>query len=124
MVLHLGEQDDVAFLQVRVAPGVGDEVDAVGGAGGENDLARLGGIDEFSGAFAGLLVGIGGAHRERVDAAVDVGVVVPVVVRERVDDALGLLGRGGVVEVDERLPVDLLVEDREIGAEVFPGGVH
>ena len=59
-----------------------------------------------------------------MDAAVNIGVIALIIIHERVDDALRFLRRGGVVEVDERLPVDLLVEDREIGAEVGPGFVH
>ena len=124
VVLHLGKQDDVALLEVFVAPRIGDEVDAVGRAGGEDNLARLGGVEEFRGAFTGGFVAEGGAHRERVDATVDVGVVLPVIVRERVDDALRFLRRGGVVEIDERVPVDLLAKDGEISADVFPSFVH
>src|SRR5690606_3914270 len=34
----------------------------------------------------------------------------------RLDDRAGLLGRGGTVEIDERLAVDLAGEDRELAA--------
>ena len=47
-------------------------------------------------------------------AAMNVGVVVLVVARDRVDHRLRLLRRGGVVEVDQRLAVNLLLENREI----------
>ena len=41
---------------------------------------------------------------------------------QRVDDGARLLCGGAVVEIDEGLTVDLLVQNREVGADVFPGG--
>src|SRR5690606_12402489 len=86
-----------------------------------NDFGRVGGVDEFRDTGAGAFVGVGGAHRERVKAAVDVAVVAFVEARERVDDDAGFLGGGGVVEVDERFAVDLLVKGGEVDADVGPG---
>ena len=79
MVLHLGGEDDIAGLEMGVAPAAGDEVDALGGAAGEDDLGGIGGVDEFRDAGAGALVGVGRAHGERVEAAMDVAVVALVV---------------------------------------------
>jgi hypothetical protein len=89
VVLELGREHDVAGLEVGVAPAAGDEVDALGGAAREDDLGGIGGVDELRDAGAGALVGIGRAHRERVQAAVDVAVVALVVVHERVDHGAG-----------------------------------
>src|SRR6476646_4599355 len=47
-------------------------------------------------------------------------VVVFVIVSQRFDDGAGLLGCGGVIEINQRMPVDLLVEDREILPEALP----
>ena len=66
------------------------------------------------------LVGGGGAVAQFVDAAMDVAVVVLVVMRDGVDDRPGPLAAGRAVEVDERLAVDLLVEDGKIAAERGP----
>ena len=57
----------------------------------------------------------GGPHTQRVYAAVNVGVVALVVIAEGVEDGLRLVRGGGVVEVDQRVPVDLLVQRREVG---------
>jgi len=58
---------------------------------------------------------------EGVDAAMDVGVVVAVVVVERREHRLRLLrGRRGI-EVDDALAADLAREDREVGAHVECG---
>ena len=59
------------------------------------------------------------ALAQLVHAAVDVGVVVLVVARHGVDHRAGLLGGGGVVEVDERPAVDPLGQDREVRAQAF-----
>ena len=79
VVLHLGEQDHVAGLDVLRAPGLRDEVDALGGAAREDDFVGAAGVDEFRGARAGGFEGGGGAVAQLVDAAMDVGVVVLVV---------------------------------------------
>ena len=60
--------------------------------------------------LAGVLVLRRGAVAQLVQTAVDVAVVVLVEMGERVDDPPRLLGGRGVVEIDEGLPVDLLVE--------------
>src|SRR5581483_3772859 len=51
-----------------------------------------------------------------VHAAVNVGVFGRVIVHDRIDDGLWLLRRGRIIEIDERLPVDLALENRKIGA--------
>ena len=49
-----------------------------------------------------------------------IGVVVLVVVPERIDHRPRLLRRRGVIEIDQRLAVHLLVEDREVLADRIP----
>ena len=120
MVLQLGEQNLVAGLQMLKRPGRSDEVDALGGAPGEDDFLRGSGINEFRDAFARGFVSVGGAVAQLMDAAVDVGVVVLVVAHEGVDDLARFLAGGRVVEVDQPMPVDFLIEDWEVGAESGP----
>ena len=59
-----------------------------------------------------------------MNAAVNVGVIALVIIYQRIDDALGFLRRGGIIKVDERLAVNLLVKDREISAKILPSGIH
>ena len=53
---------------------------------------------------------------ERMHPAVDVGVGVLVVVRQRVDHLPRFLRGRRVVQIDERHPVDAALQDREVGA--------
>ena len=52
-----------------------------------------------------------------MDAAMDVGVVVLVVVLSASRTARGFCVGGGVVEIDQRLAVDLLLQDRKVVAD-------
>ena len=54
--------------------------------------------------------------RQVVDATVHVGIDVEVFVAHGIEHAQRLLGRGGIVKVDERPTVNLSAED----GEVFP----
>ncbi len=117
VVLHLGQDDDVVLADVGPAPGVGDQVDGLGGVADKDDFARAAGVDEAADLAAGVLVGLGGLFGQGVDAAVDVGVVAPVVVVHGLDDRLGFLGGGGVVQVDQGLAVDLAGQDGKVGAD-------
>ena len=74
-------------------------------------------VDEAGDLDPGLLVLGGRLLADRVDAAMDVGVVLAVVVRDGIDDDVRLLAARRRVEVDERMPVDLLLEDREVGPD-------
>ena len=61
VVLYLGEQDFVAALDELGAPRCGDEVDALGGAAGEDDFVGAASVEEFRGADAGRFERDGGA---------------------------------------------------------------
>ena len=79
---------------------------------------RLLGADERPDFFAGFFVLLGAAFAERVDAAMDVGVVAFVHAAEDVDHLPRPLRAGGVVEEHERLiAVDVLLQDREVVAQ-------
>ena len=119
MVLHAGDDDLVAGPDVLAAVGLGDEVDGLGGAAHVDELVVLGGVDEAADLAAGGLVVVGGVLAQGVDAAMDVGILGRVVVDQRVNNALGLLAGGRVVQVDEGMSVDFLVENGEVLAQLF-----
>ena len=89
----------------------------VGRAAHEDDLAGAGGVQEPLELAARILERLGRALAQQVDAAVDVGVFLGVAPDHRVDHGLRLLRRRRVVEINERLAMDLLGEDREVLAD-------
>ena len=93
----------VAGAQVGPSPGLGDQVERLGGVLGEHDLALGAGADEAGDLGPGALERRGGLLGDGVHAAVDVGVGSSRSRSHRVEHLAGLLRRGGRVEVDEAL---------------------
>ena len=118
VVLHGGDDDFVAGLDMSAAIGVGDQVDALGDAADEDDLAPVGGIEEALDLDAGLFVMAGGTLAQLMHAAMDVGIIRLVELVHGVENALRLLGGGGVIEIDQRFAVDALVQHGELQARI------
>ena len=117
VMLHLGEQDLVARLDVRIAPAPRHGIDARGRPVGENALLALGGIDERADRFPGLVEQLVRLLGQLVNAAMHVGIVLFVATDDRLDDLAGMLRAGRVVEIDQRhARADLAAEDGEIGS--------
>src|SRR5206468_44303 len=81
MVLHDRDDDLVAGLDVGFAPGIGHEVDRLGGVAGEDDLLVAAGVEEFCGFRAAAFIGFGGGVGEVMQAAMHVGVFALVGIR-------------------------------------------
>jgi hypothetical protein len=92
----------VALGDVLAAPTLRDKIDRLGRPTHEDDLLGRGRIEEVCDFVAGIFVGVGGTSCELVGRAMDVGVFVLVEVTEPVDEGLGLLCDGGVIEPDQR----------------------
>ncbi len=116
VMFHLGANDLVAFLEVSAPPRIRDEVDGFGGIARPDDLARGFGADEPHHFFAGGFVQVGRFFAERIDAAMNIGVAAPVILVHRVNHLARSLRRGGAVEENERLAVNLAFENWKIGA--------
>jgi hypothetical protein len=96
---------------------VGHQVDALGGSADEDQLVRFRDAQALLEVGPGPIVGIRRLATEVVYAAVNIGVLVGEKARQGLDDAARLLGRGAVVEIDERIAINLARENGEIGAE-------
>ena len=120
VVLHLGEQDDVAGAEKFSAPRLRHEIDALRRPAREDDLVRARRAEVVAPRLPRALVRLGRARTQLVQAAMHVGVVVLVVVAQRLDHRARLLRRGRVVEIDQRLAVHLFVQDREVLADRGP----
>ena len=114
VMLERGNQNLIAGLKLRSCKALRDEVDAFGRAAHEYDFLRVARIDEAPDVFASAFEGVSCALTQRMNAAMHVRVIVLVVVRYRIDDRARALARRGVVEIDERLAVDLLRQNRKV----------
>ena len=111
VMFHLGQHHGVALGEVRPTPSMGHEVDGFGGAAGDDDPLGVEALLEFG--TAGL-VAFGGLPSQGVDGSVNVGVGLRIVPVHRIQNDLRLLRGGCVVEVDQRVAVDLALKNREL----------
>ena len=117
VVLQPGDNDFVILLHVAVSPALGHQVDAFGGAANKNNLARRGSVQEATHFLARTFVGVGGPRGQGVGGAVNIRVLVPVEIRDPVNDRVRFLRGGGIVQPHQRSPVYLLLQDGEIAPD-------
>ena len=121
VVLHLRDDDFVAFLHEGLSEARCHEVDALGGAARKDNLGRAAGIQETANRLARSLVQLGGLLREEMHATMHVGIYVIVLLRHRLNDLPRLLCRSGIIEIDEGvLAVEDLVENGERPSPSLP----
>ena len=95
---------------------MGHQIDRLGGAPDENNLAARARIDEANQPVPCAFVQRRGLLAQGMNAAMDVGVVVTFVVIHCVDDTLGPLGRGAIVQIGQWLAVHHASQYRELAA--------
>jgi hypothetical protein len=117
VMLEDRRDDAVPGLDVVAAPGVRNEVHALGRVAHEDDLAVVLRADELRDLRARALERGGRRLAELVHAAVDVRVVLLEDRAHRVDHLSRLLARRRVVEVHDGLAVDRARQDREVGPD-------
>src|SRR5215469_2235924 len=113
-MLELGDQDLVARLEERHAPGIRDEIDCLGRAADEDDFVGRRGVEEAPDGFARALVAVGRTRRQTINAAMHVGVIAAVEFGDAVDYGRWLLRRSGTVEEHE---ARIALEDREVALD-------
>ena len=96
---------------------VGAQVERLGGVLGEDDLLRARRADELRQRGPRLLERLGRLGAEQVHGPGDVGVVVQVVVLDRLDHHPRLLRGVGAVQVDQRPVAGRALQDREVRAD-------
>ncbi len=119
VVLQRRDDDLVTAPHVRAAVALGDQVDGLGRAAHEDDLARVARVQKPADRGAGVFVRLGGTLAQAVHAAMDVRVLLFVGPPQAFDHHLRLLGGRGVVEVDQRPVVHRPAEQREVQADRF-----
>ena len=101
VMFHHGDDNLIAVLE-HLAKGRCHEVDALGSATGEDDLLNAAGIDKGTHLLARELHQVGGLLRQGVHATVHVGLVVVVHLVDGLHHGARRLGRGRIVQIDER----------------------
>jgi len=91
VVLEVGDQDFIAGLDLAASPAVGHQVDGLGGAAHEHDLAGRARVEVPAHDFTRLLVRIGCPLAERMHAAMHIGVQRRLVVLDRAQHRQGPL---------------------------------
>ena len=99
--------------------GLGHQIDGLRGAANEDDFLRIGGADELAHFLAPAFVEIGRTSSQGMRGSMNVRVVMAVKARGGIDDALWFLRRGGVVEPNERIPIDMLPKNRKVSPDRF-----
>ena len=107
------------LADIRAAERLGHQIDGLGRAPHEDDLAQVRRVQELLNFLASVLIRASGALAEEMHAAMDIGVVFGVAAHHRVDDGLRLLRGRRVVEIDERLAVYFLAQDREVAPHLL-----
>ena len=117
-MLHFRHHHFVTCVQETLTETAGHQVDRLGSAFGEDDLVGVRRMDELLHSTTGLFEAGGGELAEVVYPSVDVAVDGLVVVVQRVDHHFRLLRGGGVVEIYQRIAVDLLVQNGEVFTKI------
>ena len=116
-----GKDDFVTRLHEGEAVAVRHEVQGFRGVFREDDFVRLRRMDKVLDLGARVFIDIRGLDAELVGPAVRVGVTAAIVAADGPDDAFRFLGRGAVVQVDERFVVHRPLQEREIMTKVPAG---
>ena len=93
---------------------MGDEVDRLRRSPDKNDLVGRWRVEKATHFFSCVLIRIGGPRGQFMRGTMNIGVFVLVEVCQAIDDGLGLLCGGGIVQPDQWAPVYPLVQNREV----------
>src|SRR5580692_11113136 len=100
-MLELADQHLVPGFEEGCAPTLSDEVDALGRSAHKDDLARVGGVQKRPHLLASLLEQLGRAGAQSINAAMYIGIIGAVEIRDPVDHRAGFLRAGAAVEKHE-----------------------
>src|SRR6185437_11064462 len=99
MVLQRCDDNLIAGTNVFATVSLRDQINSLSRTTNEYDLVRTLSIQEMLNSLPSRFIGIRCGLREMMHAAMDIGVVERVIVRNRIDNDLWLLGGGSVVQI-------------------------
>src|SRR6266404_6238715 len=120
MVLHFREKDRISLSKKSSAPCLCHQIYAFGRSAREDDLVSRGGPQVVRDPFPRFFVRFRSARAQLMKPAMHVRVVVLVILPKSIEYPSRFLGGGRAIKVDQRMPVRLLAQDREILSERLP----
>src|SRR5439155_16789702 len=117
VMLHGGDEHFVAGVNVSAAVGLRHEVDGFRGAANKDYLARISGVEERLHLPPRCFVLFRRMFGKEMHATMDVGIVPLVVTADGINDHLRLLGRGCIVQIDQRPAANPMSQDRKTPAD-------
>src|SRR3990167_2601446 len=117
MMLHGGDDDFIPGLQGTPPERLGNQIDRLGSTTDKYDFLVGAGVEKVPDLLPSRFVCGRGLRAERMHTAMDIRIVVAVIVIDGFDNLDGLLRRGGVIQIDQRLAMDPAGQDREIRAD-------
>src|SRR4029077_456515 len=96
------------------APCLSDKIDALGGSTREDDLVRAHGADVIRNTLPRVFVSFRRARTQCVQSAMNVGVLVLIKIPKRLDHRSRFLRGRSAIEINQRMPVRLFAQNREI----------
>ena len=119
VVFHHRGEDRIAGFQPRQRVAVGDHIDRLRGAGGEDQLVARRRVDEARQLVACALVGRGSLFAELMYRTRHIRVVLAIMRIHRLDHRHRFLAGVGVVEIYQRLAVHASCKQRKIRADAL-----
>ena len=117
VMLHMGEDNLVAFLEEFASIGMGYQIDRRRDIAGKDDLVVFFGVEETGDLGAGLLVIVGGFLAQVIGAPMHVGVFTAIGLVHPLDYHFRLLGAGARIQKGDRIAVDFQRQCRKVGAD-------
>src|SRR5262249_51260461 len=119
-MLHHRQKNHITLANKFSAPRLGDKIYTFGRAAREDDLVSTSRADVFRDTTPRVFVSFRCARTKSVQAAMHIRVVVFVKLPHRLDHRARLLRSRSAVEVDQRMPVRSLVQNRKILTKSAP----
>ena len=116
-MLKVADRNDISGAYFAgISEGGADKIDSVGGSAGKDDFFCRTGIEVTGNELACVLVSCGSFLSEMVSSSVDIGVEPLVVMATDFEDDFRFLRGSCIVEIHQRLSMNLMLEDRKTRA--------
>lgn len=119
-MLHLREQNHIVRAEKFSAPRLRHQVNAFRRPARKDDLVRARRPHVSCNSRPRCFVSLRRARAQLVQTSMHIRVVVFVIGTQRLDDRARLLRRRRIIEINQRMPMHLLIQDREIFPERLP----